>query len=145
MEDPDMTDGTRRPDADGALREVPAWLNLHAVVDELTCGELHQLGDEVEAVIQELAPILEQCYRTLHKVDDATQRLATGEDAWQIIHKHSGAERLSDLLYLLSAQVDGAAGEKVDDVHNIEWLTKARAEFGLDEWNMPPQPGLVAP
>jgi hypothetical protein len=56
----------------------PARLNLDAVVDKSTRPELQQLAERVEAVIQDLAPVLEQCYRALLKVDDVTQRLASG-------------------------------------------------------------------
>jgi hypothetical protein len=44
----------------------------------------------------------------------------------------------------LSAHVDGARGENVDDAPSVEWLMRARADFGLDEWNMPQQAGSAA-
>ncbi|MDQ3642065.1 MAG: hypothetical protein M3450_11550 [Actinomycetota bacterium] len=119
----------------------PAWLNLDAVVDEETVATLHELADSVEAALQGLAPLLERSYRTLHKLDGVDlgpfgQTYGGGDGVYEAIHVFSGARRLSDLLYLLAAHVEGASGEKVDDHHDIPWLTQARADLGLDEWNV---------
>lgn len=112
----------------------PAWLNLHAVVSEQTCVEMAELGDRIEAAIADLEPALEQRYRILRDFDDAARGL--DQDAWDAVHQHSGTLRLVELMYLLAAHVDGAAGEGVDDVHEVPWLKRVRAELGLDEWNV---------
>lgn len=116
----------------------PAWFNLHAVVDEATCASVRNLAGRIEAAIDDLAPVFDQCYRTLRQVHDAmaTELAGTGDATWDVINEHSGATRLSDLLYLLSAHADGAVGEKVTG-HEIPWLEKARNDLGLDEHNVP--------
>ena len=121
----------------------PAWLNLHAVVDEETVDALRQLAERIEETIESLVPLLDRCYRTLRKVSEAVSeadlgeiaRSYRGEGVWDAIHIYSGAGRLSDLLYLLAAHVDAACGEKVDE--DIAWLRTAPAEFGLDAWDSP--------
>ena len=57
---------------------------------------------------------------------------STGE----VPHIHSSARRLSDLLYLLAAHVDAPAGGNVEDIFDVAWLQAARAELGLDEFQM---------
>jgi hypothetical protein len=119
----------------------PAWFNIDAVIDDETCAEMHRLGDLIEAAIDDLAPTLESCYRIQRRFSDATATADLEEGASDAIYVHSGAQRLSDLLYLLAAHVDGAAGEHVDGIHDIAWLKRARAELGLDEWNFPASAG----
>lgn len=95
---------------------------------------MRELAGRIEAAIEDLAPVLDRCYRTLQKVHAEMSAQLPGDAAWDVIHEHSGATRLSDLLYLLGAYVEGAVGENVSG-HEIPWLDKARAELGLDEWN----------
>lgn len=116
---------------------APTWLNLNAVVDAETVATLHELGDGVAAALEGLAPLLERCYRTLHRLDDVElgpfgETYGGGDGVYEAIYVFSGARRLSDLLYLLGAHVEGAAGENVER-HEIPWLKQARADLGLNE------------
>ena len=61
--------------------QPPAWLNLHAVVDQETCAKIAQLARRVEAAIEDVSPVLDECYRTLHKVHDAMAAGQVTEDA----------------------------------------------------------------
>lgn len=120
---------------------APAWLNLDAVVDTETVSTLHELGDSVAAALEGIAPLLERCYRTLHKLDDIDpgpfgETYGGGDGVYEAIYLFSGARRVSDLLYLLAAHVEGAAGENVEDRHDIPWLKQARADLGLNERNV---------
>lgn len=119
---------------------APAWLNLDAVVDAETVTTLHELADSAAAALQSLAPLLERCYRTLHKLDDVDLgpfgRTREGDGIYDAIYLFSGAQRLRDLLYLLGAHVEGAVGENVDDRYDIPWLKQARADLGLNERNV---------
>ncbi|MDQ3641789.1 MAG: hypothetical protein M3450_10125 [Actinomycetota bacterium] len=113
--------------------QPPVWLNLHAVIDEETCAKIDQLAGRIEAAIEDLSPVLDECYRTLRKVHDAMSAGQVTEDAaWDIVHDHSGATRLTHLLRLLGAHADGAAGENVVG-YDVPWLAGARAELGLGE------------
>lgn len=105
----------------------------HAVVDEQTRDELGRLAARIEQAIRELAPILDRCYRIQRQIDAGVGGASgTGE----VPHIHSGARHLSDLLYLLAAHVDAAAGENVEDIYDVAWLKAARAALGLDEFPM---------